>query len=261
MQSSHSELAERVAGRLTDAGFEVDVQPVVGGLRPDLLVHGPAGSTYVVEVKTWDSRGGNTARAIRQADLLQEATGADAAYVVLDSLKRNYPNKRVVTPDGLIDALLAKLDAVPPADAAAPPAPAESPPQSQLGRIVFAAMPFDGQFDDTYLVAMRFAAERASAHLDRIDEVEFSGDIVQEIHHRIEASTAVIADLSGANPNVLYEVGYAHALRKPMVHISSTPMSELPFDVRNWNTISYRIGRTSQLQKPLADRLLAVLGD
>jgi len=70
----------------------------------------------------------------------------------------------------------------------------------------------------------------------------------------------VIVDLSEAKPNVLYEAGYAHALRKPVVHICSTPLSELPFDVRNWNTIAYRRGQTALLREPLARRLKAVMG-
>ena len=66
------------------------------------------------------------------------------------------------------------------------------------------------------------------------NRVEFAGDIVDEIRRLIEASIAVIIDLSEAKPNVLYEAGYVHALGKPTVHICSTPMSGLPFDVRNW---------------------------
>ncbi|MGD0173670.1 MAG: hypothetical protein ABSC61_04430, partial [Anaerolineales bacterium] len=87
----------------------------------------------------------------------------------------------------------------------------------------------------------------------------FSGDIVDEIKRLIASSVAVIVDLSEAKPNVLYEAGFAHALKKPTVHISSTPLSDLPFDIRNWNTLLYQRGQTIKLQDPLARRLRAVL--
>ena len=76
----------------------------------------------------------------------------------------------------------------------------------------------------------------------------------------IKESDAVIADLSGAAPNVLYEAGFAHALDIETIHISRTPLGELPFDVRNWNTIKYGLGKTHQLREHLERRLRAVFG-
>jgi nucleoside 2-deoxyribosyltransferase len=81
------------------------------------------------------------------------------------------------------------------------------------------------------------------------------------IRELIRESDAVIVDLSEAKPNVLYEIGYAHGLSKPCVHVCSTPLSGLPFDVRNWNTIEYTRGQTTKLRAPLAKRLEAVLSE
>lgn len=92
-----------------------------------------------------------------------------------------------------------------------------------------------------------------------MDREEFAGDIVEEIKRLIKASKAVIADLSEGKPNVLYEAGFAHALGKPTVHICSTALTELPFDVRNWNTVAYTLGQTTKLREPLARRLKAVI--
>ena len=72
-------------------------------------------------------------------------------------------------------------------------------------------------------------------------------------------SVAVIVDLSEAKPNVLYETGYAHALKKPCIHICSTTLEKLPFDVANWKTTLYHPGQTHKLAKELAQRLKAVL--
>ena len=72
-------------------------------------------------------------------------------------------------------------------------------------------------------------------------------------------SVAVIVDLSESKPNVLYEAGYAHAKGKATVHICSTDLTALPFDVRNWNTLSYKRGQTAHLREPLTRRLKAAL--
>lgn len=124
-------------------------------------------------------------------------------------------------------------------------------------RTIFVAMPFSPEYEDVYHV-IAGAADTIGAVCDRVDLAEFSGDIVKEIKSRIRASVAVIADLSEAKPNVLYEIGFAQALRRPTVHICSTPLNELPFDVRNWNTLEYAKGQTHKLRENLVKRLEAV---
>lgn len=82
---------------------------------------------------------------------------------------------------------------------------------------------------------------------------------MDKIRSLIRQSVAVICDLSDARPSVLYEAGFSHALEKPTIHVCATPMSELPFDVRNWNTLAYEQGRTVYLREPLTARLQAAL--
>ena len=120
-------------------------------------------------------------------------------------------------------------------------------------------MPFAPAFDDVFFVAKTHAAQEIGAVCKRVDQEDFSGDIVLEIKRLIQSSIAVVADLSGARPNVLYELGYAQGVPRPTVHITSTPTSELPFDVRNWNVLSYVAGQTHKLREPLKKRLQAVL--
>jgi nucleoside 2-deoxyribosyltransferase len=120
-------------------------------------------------------------------------------------------------------------------------------------------MPFEAKYDDVFFFAMNHAAERNDTICLRVDRVEYSGDIVSEIHRLIRSCVAMIADLSESRPNVLYETGYAHALGIPTIHICSTPLDELPFDVAQWNTLSYQPGQIHLLRKPLTKRLKAVL--
>jgi nucleoside 2-deoxyribosyltransferase len=106
---------------------------------------------------------------------------------------------------------------------------------------------------------MRQAAEQVRAVCERVDRREFQGSVVDEIQRLIRQSVAVIVDLCEAKPNVLYEAGYAHALKKPCIHICSTTVEKLPFDVAQWKTTFYHPGQTHKLAKELAQRLKAVL--
>jgi len=120
-------------------------------------------------------------------------------------------------------------------------------------------MPFASAYDDVYFVAMAHAAKAVGATCVRVDREDFEGDVPEKIKRQIEQSAGVIADLSESNPNVLFEVGYAHALGKPVVPICRTPLNDLPFDVRIWNTVKYDAGSTFALRDQLASRLKTAL--
>jgi len=241
-----------VAEVLRNAGLQFEIEPSVGGLRPDFVVHGPEGQVVVLETKAWSPRPGNFARALAQAEHYKEVTGADAAFVVLANARAGRPREGVVTLNGLVSAIRDKLNERPEKDR-------QPKPISSRRSAVFAAMPFCAEYDDVFFVAMAYAAEHVNATCVRVDQEEFSGDVVTEIQWLIRNSIAVIADLSESKPNVLYEIGYAHALSKPVVHVCSTSLDELPFDVRNWNTIRYARGQTYELRERLARRLSAIV--
>ncbi len=248
------EFEDKLERQLRAAGFDFERESVIGGLRPDFLVKGPHGEVVVIEAKSWDPRGGNTARALEQVSLYREATGADYAFLVLPDLKKNYREKGVVSAETIIPAI-EQLFQYPDR-----PARLKHSTPDKIDKTIFAAMPFTREYDDTYFVAMSYAAEQVNAACTRVDQTEFTGDIVEEIKRLIRESIAVIVDLSEGKANVLYEAGYAHALEKPSVHICSTDMSALPFDVRNWNTIKYYKGQTTALKEPLVRRLRTVTG-
>jgi len=247
------QFVDKLANQFTAAGFDFEREPAIGGLRPDFLVKGPHGELVVIEAKAWDPKGGNTARALEQVNHYREVTRADYAFLVLPQLKKNYREKGVVSADTIVPALtrLFRQRGV--------HTTSEHPTADRTNRSIFAAMPFTREYDDTYFVAISYAAEQVGAACVRVDQTEFTGDVVEEIKRLIRESIAVIVDLSESRANVLYEAGYAHALEKPSVHICSTDLSMLPFDVRNWNTIKYNKGQTTALKEPLFNRLRAVI--
>jgi hypothetical protein len=47
----------------------------------------------------------------------------------------------------------------------------------------------------------------------------------------IERADLIIADVTGGNPNVMYEVGFAHAMRRPVFLIIQRRAGHIPFDL------------------------------
>jgi len=255
-QIATADFEEEVVEQLEALGVKWEQEPVINGLRPDFLVEFPNGRRAVIEVKGHDSPSLVEATQTRtQVARLGEATDADAALAVYRTIDEAIAGQGVVNPWGLGEALRRLAEAAP---RALRPSP-DMVETSSSGRTVFAVMPFSPDYGDVFWVAMREAAAAVGAACVRVDEVDYEGDVVEKIKAMITASEAVIADLSEARPNVLYEVGYAHALNRPSIHVCSTPLDELPMDVRNWNTIEYRKGETHLLRGRLEKRLKAIL--
>jgi hypothetical protein len=250
MPEREKDFEKLVADQLREAGLKFDTEKALAGLAPDFIVYAPDGRQFIVEIKHWDFPG-LTTEASRQAQHYQDAMNVDGAFVVIPSLKRSLPSKGVVSLDGLVPALLAELETT--------KSRSNRPEATTVERLIFAAMPFAPQYEDVFFIAMSYAAEQAGAVCDRVDRREFQGNVVDEIQKLIRKSVAVFVDLSEAKPNVLYETGYAHALKKPCIHICSTPLEKLPFDVLQWKTTKYNPGQIHKLRKELALRLKEAL--
>lgn len=102
---------------------------------------------------------------------------------------------------------------------------------------VFVIMPFADEFFESY--------EMLKSHFD--DEFDFShaGDednqqnILADIIPPIYNSDIVLADLTGLNPNVMYELGIAHSLNKKTIMITRDNLSTLPFDLKQYRAKDY----------------------
>jgi hypothetical protein len=73
----------------------------------------------------------------------------------------------------------------------------------------FVLMPFDSAFDDLYRFGIKEPAEQLGIVAERVDEQIYTESILERIYHQIDLADIIIADMSGQNPNVFYEVGYA----------------------------------------------------
>ncbi len=104
---------------------------------------------------------------------------------------------------------------------------------------VFVLMPFVEELKQVYATIV-MAVNQVGAGLKcmRADEDTKSREIFKGIVNCIASSKLIISDLSYENPNVFYELGTAHAFRKPAILIIKKGM-EVPFDVKSYRFIEY----------------------
>ena len=92
---------------------------------------------------------------------------------------------------------------------------------------------------DRVFGAIRNGVEAVGKVARRVDELKTSTDIPDDVRNLIRSSYGVIVDLTGLNPNVTYEFGFADALGKKPILIHEDPIVELPFDFSSKRVFTY----------------------
>jgi len=115
-------------------------------------------------------------------------------------------------------------------------------------------MPFAEEFEDVYQFLISEGLESAGYTVKRADDIKSQNNIIGDIVKGIITSDLIIADLTGANPNVYYELGIAHALNKKVILITQE-IGDLPFDLRSYRVIGYSVhfAKMNQAKKELSE--------
>ena len=122
-------------------------------------------------------------------------------------------------------------------------------------------MPFTQSPDiDPVFKAMEQGAADAGYVCRRVDQLLAPADITDDVKRLIMESRAVIADLSGMNPNVIYELGFSHGCEKRVILVSSDSLGNLPFDFRQQRVIPYHASKSGleELRSKLTAALKAI---
>ncbi len=111
---------------------------------------------------------------------------------------------------------------------------------------VFVVMPIGEQgteiaknFDQIYHYVIKEAVKGKNLHSVRADEIPGS-NIVEDIYLYLDNCPIVIADLTGQNPNFLYEVGYRHCTKGKTILLAQNK-NYVPFNLAVNRVIIYDI--------------------
>jgi hypothetical protein len=117
---------------------------------------------------------------------------------------------------------------------------------------VFVLMPFKETFFATYESIIKPVAQELGCHVKQANEIHKADIIVESIFTEIAQADFLIADASGRNPNVFYEIGYAHALGKKVIIIVQDP-KDIPFDISRIRFIKYALDARNLLAETLRE--------
>ncbi|WP_299729946.1 nucleoside 2-deoxyribosyltransferase [uncultured Tateyamaria sp.] len=124
---------------------------------------------------------------------------------------------------------------------------------STVKPFAFVLMPFSHEFDDIYKFGIKKLAESFDVVAERVDEQHFSESILERVYRQIENSDFVIAEMTGKNPNVFYEVGYAHAKGKLCALVTQSA-TDIPFDLKHHTHVIYD-GSIADLTEKLGPKI------
>jgi len=123
---------------------------------------------------------------------------------------------------------------------------------------LFVMMPFEPLLRPVYEDHMKVVADRLGLTAARADDFFTTLAVIDDIWAAILSCRVVVADCTGRNPNVFYEVGIAHTVGKPVVLITQDE-NDVPFDLRHRRYLQYQF--TPRGMAEFEDRLARILAD
>ena len=131
-----------------------------------------------------------------------------------------------------------------------------------LKPLCFVLMPFgrkqDGtgrliDFDEVYQQIIAPAVAATGLDCIRADEEQVGGTIHKPMYERLMLCEFAVADVTGANPNVYYELGIRHAVRPRSTVILFAEGTVLPFDIALLRGLPYHLDALGKPSSPEAD--------
>nr|VFK23082.1 MAG: hypothetical protein BECKLPF1236B_GA0070989_13392 [Candidatus Kentron sp. LPFa] len=127
------------------------------------------------------------------------------------------------------------------------------------GNMCFVLMPFQPDFKNQWELAIDPAIREAGLAPWRGDDEHLGTNIImRDITKSISEARLIIADVTGRNPNVMYELGLAHAAKKAVIMIAQKK-EDIPFDVGHIRYLPYNAMDISQLKSELVERIGSTL--
>jgi hypothetical protein len=125
----------------------------------------------------------------------------------------------------------------------------------------FFIMPFRKELNYFYLYTQQYLNEKHKIHVERGDHKILTQPLMEKISRQITTSDFVVADITGGNPNVFYELGIAHTLKKPVIFITQDEAKDVPVDIRPYEFIKYSLAEHTSFLSSIDNAISALFTD
>jgi hypothetical protein len=102
----------------------------------------------------------------------------------------------------------------------------------------FVLMPFREGLREIYTDVYVPVCQQNNIRCWRVDEIARPGSITRDIVEGILDADLILADLTGRNPNVFYELGISHATGNKTI-MTAQSRDDVPFDIASYRVIFY----------------------
>lgn len=127
--------------------------------------------------------------------------------------------------------------------------------------LCFVLMPFRDQFRRIYNDHIKTTLVSIGLKVLKSDDIFTTTEIIEDIWEYINKASIIVADVTGRNGNVFYELGIAHTVGKPVI-ILTQDENDIPFDLRHLRYFKYSDNEEGwkALRENLKNATLSVLG-
>lgn len=239
---------DEVASIYRSLGGDVKQNATLAGFQIDILVDEVTASRrhlrLAVECKFYKERIGNRVvnDFVRVVETLKQAGLVEKGVIVSSSGFTS--DARLVAESTRIDIMtlddlrqIARNRGLKPEEPSPKPVTGISQEAKSVPR-AFVVMPFLPELEDMYYLGIREVVSELGGACERADELVYVGGVVEKIYHSIRTADIIVAELTTPNPNVYYEIGYAHALGKPTI-LLTRDVKTTQFDMQGYNHVIY----------------------
>jgi hypothetical protein len=103
----------------------------------------------------------------------------------------------------------------------------------------FVIMPFRPEFAFLWLYLERYLLDQHNIVAKRGDSDVLTKPLLEKVTTMIAEADVVIADITGRNPNVFFEIGWAHSSKRPIIFITQEDPKDNPIDIGQFECIRY----------------------
>ncbi len=126
--------------------------------------------------------------------------------------------------------------------------------------LCFVVMPFRPELNYFFLYLKTYLEQNYKIRVERGDSQVLTKELLKKLSGQISAASFLIADATGNNASVFFELGIALERNKPVIFLTQDDPKNAPVDTRQFEFIRYELDKHQDFLAKLDNAVRNVLG-